>query len=174
VEVAVIRWPGDEEKRASMLASQQPHLLLVESGPPPIAVALIEDWIRVPAPAVDIEARLESLRCRSSQAALPEPGHPSPRLGADGILRFRDSWVSLSPLEVRLVSALMTRPDTVVTRQALIESGWPLGGEGRPNPRRNALDAHMLRLRQRLPAVGLTVRTIRSRGYMLEQVAGGL
>jgi DNA-binding response OmpR family regulator len=69
------------------------------------------------------------------------------------------------------VSALLARPDAVVTRQALIESGWPHVGEGPPNPRRNTLDAHMLRLRHRLPAVGLTVRTIRSRGYMLEQLA---
>ncbi len=157
-----------------MLASKQPHLLLVESGPPPIDVSLLEDWIRIPAPAVDIEARLESLRRRSTQTEPSESGNPGPRLGADGILRFRDGWVSLSPLEVRLVSALLARPDAVVTRQALIESGWPQVGEGRTNPRRNTLDAHMLRLRQRLPAVGLTVRTIRSRGYMLEQLTASL
>ncbi|HEY6628298.1 MAG TPA: helix-turn-helix domain-containing protein [Acidimicrobiia bacterium] len=171
MDVAFIRWPGEKEKRASMLASQQPHLLLVESGPPPVDVTLIEDWIRIPAPAVDIEARLELLRRRSIPA---QPSRLTPFLGADGILRFGDDWVSLSPLEVRLVSALLARPDAVVTRQALIDSGWPQVGEGRPNPRRNTLDAHMVRLRQRLPAVGLTVRTIRSRGYMLEQLAASL
>jgi DNA-binding response OmpR family regulator len=173
VEVAVIRWPGEEERRASMLASQQPLLLLVESGPPPVDISLIEDWIRIPAPALDVEARLETLRRRFTQVEEPM-ARLVPRLGSDGILRFGGDWVSLSPLEVRLVSALLARPNAVVTRQALIESGWPPQGEGRPNPRRNTLDAHMLRLRQRLPAVGLTVRTIRSRGYMLEQLSAGL
>jgi len=174
VEVAVIRWPGEEERRASLLASRQPHLLLVESGPPPASNGLFEDWIRVPAPAVDVEARLESLRRRSEDMVAPPSAHPAPRLERDGILRFGDDWVSLSPLEARLVAALLARPDVVVTRQALIESGWPQFGEGRTSPRRNALDAHMLRLRQRLPAVGLTVRTIRSRGYLLEQLPSSL
>ncbi len=154
-----------------MLASRQPHLLLVESGPPPVDITLIEDWIRIPASAVDIEARLESLRRRSIPA---RPPRVTPYLGADGILRLGDDWVSLSPLEARLVSALLARPDAVVTRQGLIEQGWPQVGEDPPNPRRNTLDAHMLRLRHRLPAVGLTVRTIRSRGYMLEQLTGPL
>jgi DNA-binding response OmpR family regulator len=170
----VIRWPAEEEERASLLAARQPHLLLVEFGPPPIDVTIIEDWIRIPAPAIDIEARLESLRRRATQDVTLQPGRSSPQLGADGILRFGDAWVSLSPLEARLVSALLVRPDVVVTRQALIESGWPRVGESRPGPRRNALDAHMLRLRQRLPAVGLTVRTIRSRGYLLEPLPASL
>ncbi len=172
MDVALIRWPGDEERRASLLAARQPHLLLVEAGPPPLDLTLIEEWIRVPASAVDIEARLESLRRRSSQAEVAQRAHPAPQLEPEGILRFGDEWVSLSPLESRLVSALISRPDAVVTRQALIESAWPSAGMDRP--RRNALDAHMLRLRQRLPAVGLTVRTIRSRGYLLESLPAAL
>jgi len=172
VDVALIRWPDEEEKRASLLATRQPHLLLVESGPPPVSSSPIEDWIRVPASAVDLEARLEALRRRSRQLdtgdASEEPA--TPRLEEGGILRFRGGWVPLSPLEARLVASLLGRPGAVVTRQALIEAGWPQVGDGRPDPRRNALDAHMLRLRQRLPAVGLTVRTIRSRGYLLDQL----
>lgn len=168
MDVALIRWPGDEDMRASLLAARQPHLLLVESGPPPNDVTLIEDWIRVPAPAVDIEARLESLRRRLSQAEVARQARPVPQLEPEGILRHGERWVSLSPLEARLVSALIARPDAVVTRQALIESAWPTADPDRTSLRRNALDAHMLRLRQRLPAAGLTVRTIRSRGYLLE------
>jgi DNA-binding winged helix-turn-helix (wHTH) protein len=172
VDVALIRWPGEEEKRASLLATRQPHLLLVESGPPPVSTSPIEDWIRVPASAVDLEARLEALRSRSRQTGTigADEELTTPQLDEGGILRFGSSWVSLSPLEARLVATLLERPGAVVTRQALIESGWPQVGEGRSDPRRNALDAHMLRLRQRLPTVGLTVRTIRSRGYLLDQL----
>jgi len=172
VDVALIRWPGEEEKRASLLAAHQPHLLLVESGPPPVSSSPIEDWIRVPASAGDIEARLESLRRRSRrfEPHEPSPNEPvSPQLEEGDILRFGSGWVSLSPIEARLVATLLEQPGAV-TRQALIESGWPQGGQGRSDLRRNALDAHMMRLRQRLSAVGLTVRTIRSRGYLLDHL----
>ena len=35
-------------------------------------------------------------------------------------------------------------------------------------PTRNALDVHMLRLRRRIAPLGLEVRTVRSRGYLLQ------
>lgn len=42
-------------------------------------------------------------------------------------------------------------------------------------PGRNALDVHILRLRRRLLPLGLAIRTVRSRGYLLEpQRAGSL
>jgi DNA-binding winged helix-turn-helix (wHTH) protein len=172
VEVALIRWPVEADKRSALLASQQPHLLLVEFGPPPVNDSPFEDWIRVPASAADLEARLESLRSRSRQLETDDGTWTlfGLRLEEGGILRTDIGWVSLSPLEARLVATLLERPGAAVTRQALIESGWPPTDEARTDPRRHALDAHMLRLRQRLPSVGLTVRTIRSRGYLLEQL----
>jgi DNA-binding response OmpR family regulator len=33
---------------------------------------------------------------------------------------------------------------------------------------RNALDLHMMRIRQRIASLGLTVRTVWSRGYVLD------
>jgi DNA-binding winged helix-turn-helix (wHTH) protein len=53
----------------------------------------------------------------------------------------------------------------VVHRDALAAAGWPDGAPGR-----NALDVHVLRLRRRLAPVGLGIRTVRSRGYLLERV----
>jgi DNA-binding response OmpR family regulator len=50
-----------------------------------------------------------------------------------------------------------------VSRDALARAGWPDGAPGR-----NALDVHVLRLRRRLVPVGLVIRTVRSRGYLLE------
>jgi DNA-binding response OmpR family regulator len=50
-----------------------------------------------------------------------------------------------------------------VSREALAKAGWPDGAPGR-----NALDVHVLRLRRRLALVGLAIRTVRSRGYLLE------
>ena len=40
---------------------------------------------------------------------------------------------------------------------------WPNGA-----PTRNALDVHILRLRRRIAPLGLEVRTVRSRGYLLQ------
>ena len=53
----------------------------------------------------------------------------------------------------------------VVSRDALARAGWPDGASGR-----NALDVHVLRLRRRLRDVRLAIRTVRSRGYLLEPV----
>ena len=47
-------------------------------------------------------------------------------------------------------------------------SGWPRGAPGR-----NALDVHMLRLRRRIAPVGLAIKTVRSRGYLLEAAPTG-
>ncbi len=51
----------------------------------------------------------------------------------------------------------------VVSREMLANSGWPDGAPGR-----NALDVHVLRMRRRLAPLGLVIRTVRSRGYLLE------
>jgi DNA-binding response OmpR family regulator len=48
----------------------------------------------------------------------------------------------------------------------LARAGWPDGAPGR-----NALDVHVLRLRRRVAPLGLAIRTVRSRGYLLESTA---
>jgi DNA-binding response OmpR family regulator len=79
------------------------------------------------------------------------------------VLRVDGSWVSLPPVEARLASALLGRYGSVVGRDALAASGWPSGAPGR-----NALDVHVLRLRRRIAPLQLNIRTVRSRGYLLE------
>ena len=61
------------------------------------------------------------------------------------------------------MAALLERMGAVVSRDQLAKSGWPRGAPGR-----NALDVHMLRLRRRIAPVGLAIKTVRSRGYLLE------
>ena len=58
---------------------------------------------------------------------------------------------------------MLDRYGAVVSRDALARAGWPDGSPGR-----NALDVHVLRLRRRLAPLGLAIRTVRSRGYLLE------
>ena len=89
-----------------------------------------------------------------------------PTLDGDGVLRFGTTWVSLPPVEARLTRAMVERFGAVVGRETLARAGWPEGTAGR-----NALDVHVLRLRRRLAVVGLVIRTVRSRGYLLEAAA---
>jgi hypothetical protein len=159
VDVALVRWPSEPERRGALRDAGLPRLLLVEAGPPPTTTDPLEDWIRVPAPDDDLRARVESLRLRSDDGAAG-----APLLDEDGVLRVSDRWVSLPPVEARLTTALLERFGAVVSRDALGRAGWPAGAPGR-----NALDVHMLRLRRRLSPVSLVIRTVRSRGYLLER-----
>lgn len=120
----------------------------------------LEDWIRLPAAEADLQARIEGLAGRGDRALV------APELDADGLLRVDGQWVSLPPVEARLVSALVDRFGAVVSREALARAGWPDGSPGR-----NALDVHMLRLRRRVSSVSLAIRTVRSRGYLLEHAS---
>lgn len=183
----MLRWPEEDERRESLSLAGGPRLLLVPDGhePPPVLDCL-EDWIRIPAAENEVRARVDALAVRS-QAHLPESpnGHEDhngsgngnwvgathrgvPELDDFGVLRHGSTWVALPPLEARLTEALIQRLGTVTSRELLVRAGWPSGAPGR-----NALDVHVLRLRRRLSPVGLAIRTVRSRGYLMEPGPAG-
>ena len=162
VEVALVHWPAEQDRREELRRAGQPRLLLVERGAPPIPTDELEDWIRLPADDLDLRVRVEALRRRTGADAASVP-----LLDDDGVLRLGDRWVSLPPVEARLTAALLGRYGAVVSREALARSGWPGGSPGR-----NALDVHVLRLRRRLAPLRLAIRTVRSRGYLLERADG--
>ena len=156
----LVRWPGEAEQRTRLAERHTPRLLLVDDGiPPPDCTDCLEDWIRLPAPEADVRARIETLKARS-RAHL----QTVPEIDAHGVLRFGSGWVSLPPVEARLADALVVRFGAVVGRDTLRRSVWPGSAPGR-----NVLDVHVLRLRRRLAPLGLAIRTVRSRGYMLER-----
>ncbi len=118
----------------------------------------LEDWIRLPADDADIDARCQAVADRAV-SHLPA----RPELDPDGVLRSGPDWVSLPPVEARLMGALLDRFGAVVSRDQLARAGWPKGAPGR-----NALDVHMLRVRRRIAPLSLVIKTVRSRGYLLE------
>lgn len=159
MDVALLRWPLEEDRRQTLVARGLPRVLLVDDDhAAPVVVDAIEDWIRMPASQDDIDHRCRTVAARAAtqQAIRPE-------LDSDGVLRCGTEWVSLPPVEARLMAALLDRFGAVVSRDQLARAGWPKGAPGR-----NALDVHMLRLRRRIDPVGLVIRTVRSRGYLLE------
>lgn len=160
MDVVLVRWPAEGERRRRLADAGVARLLLVDpSEPPPQVVDPLEDWIRVPADEHDVQARLATLAARTGRS------NPTsvPTLDDDGVVRCNGTWASLPPVEARLTAALLERLGAVVSRDALARAGWPEGAPGR-----NALDVHVLRLRRRLAPVGLVIRTVRSRGYLLE------
>ncbi|HUP85699.1 MAG TPA: helix-turn-helix domain-containing protein [Acidimicrobiales bacterium] len=159
MDVVLVRWPAEADRRTRLQAAGSARLLLVDEGHrPPHPDDCLEDWIRIPADEVDVRVRIEGLSRRAARHVTNVPD-----LDPDGVLRFADAWVSLPPVEARLTRALVDRFGTVVGREALARAGWPEGAPGR-----NALDVHVLRLRRRLTTVGLSIKTVRSRGYLLE------
>ena len=158
----MVRWPAEHSRRVELASQGTPRLLLIEAdADPPGPEDCLEDWIRVPAEEADVQARLATLVARVEIHRTSEPV-----LDEHGMLRLGDRWVSLPPVEARITAALVDRLGTVAGRDELARAGWPDGAPGR-----NALDVHVLRLRRRLAPVGLAIRTVRSRGYLLEPVA---
>lgn len=163
MDVVLVRWPAEKSRRDQLAERGVPRLLVVEGGaPPPVVHDGLEDWIRVPAPATDLRARVEALVARSGVG-----GHEVPIVDEHGVLRAGDRWVSLPPIEANLARVLVARFGAVVGREELMHAGWPEG-----EPARNLLDVRMLRLRRRLLPLELVIRTIRSRGYLLEHARG--
>jgi len=158
MDVVLVRWPEEDLRLRELRETGSPRLLLLngESEPPESADCL-EDWIRLPADDRDMRARVTRLASRS------ETQQPAPQVDGDGLLRYRGRWVALSPVESALAITLVDRFGAVVGRDTLARRAWPEG-----TPTRNALDVHMLRLRRRIAPLGVEVRTVRSRGYLMQ------
>jgi Transcriptional regulatory protein, C terminal len=160
VGVALVRWPSERQRLERLRLRHSPRLLLIEEGTPPEVADCLEDWVRIPVEDVELALRADALEIRARQHG---SASGPPALDGDGVLRVGSDWVSLPPVEARLTAVLLDRAGTVVGRESLAKAGWPEGAPGR-----NALDVHVLRLRRRLGTVGLAIRTVRSRGYLLE------
>ena len=162
MDVVLVRWPDEEDRLFEARTTGAPRLLLVGPGVrPPEAPDCLEDWVRLPCDERDLRLRVEGLVFRATRAG------EVPEVDADGLLRIGDGWVALSPVESALAAALVERFGAVVGRDGLGRRAWPLGA-----PTRNALDVHMLRLRRRIAPLGLEVRTVRSRGYLMQRTSG--
>lgn len=161
MDVEVLRWPDERGRIADLRRDGRLRLLLVEEGAaPPVAADPLEDWIRMPADLADLQARLEGLRRRRPLAEAHEP-----TLDDNGVFGFRGRQVVLPPVEARLACAMLANLGKVVSRDALMAAAWPDG----PSVD-NALHVRVHRLRARLATVGIGLRTVRGRGYLLHVV----
>ena len=163
MNAVLLEWPGDEDRVHALRAEGAPRLLLVEPGAvPPTPVDCLEDWVACPAEEQELRHRIEALESRAAHHAT------RPSLDEHGVLRFRGAWIDLTPVEAVLTTGLLERFGAVVPRDSLMRRAWP----DDPGPeRRNLLDVHLSRTRRRIAPLGLRVRTVRGRGYLLEAEA---
>lgn len=139
------------------------RLLVVEGGvPAPICSDIREDWVRAPITDADLRARMATLSAKAE-------AHRLPQIDPYGILRFSDRSTSVSPTETDLMECLIRQFEALVSREELRDCLPERAGECS----RNALDLHIMRLRRRIRPLGLAIRTVRGRGYMLEAAADG-
>ena len=158
--VELVRWPAERDRLGVLQAQGVPRLLLVDDDAiPPEVTDCLEDWVRVPSFERDILARSAALTARAARHS----SGTQPVLDDAGILRFRDDWVSLGPVDSALCQLLIERYGELVDRDTLTATAWP-GTDGA----RNNLDVQIMRLRRRLAPLGLRIRTVRSHGYVLE------
>ncbi len=158
VDVALVQWPSEDGKRQALASAWIPRLLLVaQEAEPPELLDHLEDWVRLPASSADTRARVEALAQRAN-ALTPL----TPVLEDDRLLRFRNAQLQVSELHGRLLATLVEHFGKVVDRPTLLRRGWP-----NETPTDNTLDVQIARLRRRLAPLGLQIRTVRSRGFLL-------
>lgn len=157
-DVILLRWPAEAAKRERCHEFGTLRLLVVEGGvDPPVTVDVQEDWVRAPISQEDLQARIAALRARSSV-------HTRPQVDPHGVLRFGMRCTPVSPTATDLLECLVRQFGVLVSREVLHEC-LP---EGVDDDNRNVLDLHMMRLRKRIRPVGLVIRTVWGRGYLLE------
>lgn len=154
--VAILRWPEEAAGLDRLRAAGTPRLLVVPADvDPPIATECDEDWIRLPASDEDLRSRMQGLAARGLKHSA------APELKGDGRLLFRGRWVSMGETEEAVAGLLVAQYGEVVKARQL-------AGATQPALSANALRAHIMRLRARLKPLGLSLRTVRGHGYLLE------
>jgi hypothetical protein len=159
--VELLLWPEEEDRREEVAGKEVPCLLILGADTPAPVCGALEDWVRPPVPAADVEARCAALRVRVACAT-------APIVDADGGLWFLATRVDLSAGQIPLARMLVEHYRTVVRREALAAVHVEAGGQDTDE----ALKAAISRLAQRVGGVGLAIRTIRGRGHLLEPVIG--
>jgi len=120
-------------------------------------LGLYEDWVRPPIFPEDLQARVRQLAAR---AVLND----KPLLDPAGILYFRDASVTLSLTQCEILAPLISRYSQLVYRTELRDILEHSGASSSSN----AIDLHVMRLRRRLQLVGLAVRNVWGRGFVVE------
>lgn len=128
-----------------------------------------DDYLSKPFELVELEARIKSLLRRSGNVApLVHVG----RLAFDTTARVASvegKTLSLTPRELAVLEALVSRLGKPVARHVLFEKIFSFDDEARLE----AIEIYVHRLRKKLEGTGASVATLRGLGYVLSEISNG-
>ncbi len=154
----LVWWPEERERLAELRDQGRPRLILVQEGAePPISSDPLEEWVRS-GDSASLPDRITTLMARA------KPFMPGLSLDDSGILRVGEAWTSLSEHELPMAQRLVGAFGSVVTYEAMSEE---TGHASRASSATMDLRQRVARLRNRVRRVGLDIRAVRGRGYML-------
>ena len=125
-----------------------------------------DDYLVKPFQLAELEARVRALIRRAHAIASSEIVHGPLRLDMAGRRLYCDGRpVELSARELAVVELLLLREGRVVTKQQIVDHlyGWEDVSTS------NAVEVFVYRLRRKLEASGVDIRTVRGMGYLIEK-----
>jgi DNA-binding response OmpR family regulator len=124
-----------------------------------------DDYVTKPFALAELAERARALLRRSAR----RPGVEAGGLRLDAVTHAAlhgGNRATLTPIEFRVLSTLLSRPGEVVRRRSLATAGWPDGSEVLDN----TLDACVWRVRGKLASRGATatIDTVHGSGYRID------
>ena len=158
------------EARAS--GHQMPVLIITARDAVPDRVAGLnlgaDDYLVKPFELDEFLARVRALY-RRAQGRGSDSVELGPLVfeGSRRELRHDDQVIAMTPRETALFEVLLQQIGAVVTKQQIADSLFSIDN----NAQLSAVEVYVHRLRKQLAPYGLSIRTVRGLGYMLEKPA---
>ena len=129
-----------------------------------------DDYLVKPFDLPELEARVRALMRRGKSGGSAELTHGALVLDTVGRRALLGTEaLDLSARELGVLEILMLRAGRVVNKEQLAEKLYSWGEEVGSN----AIEVYVHRLRKKLEPAGVTIRTIRGLGYLLEKPTDG-
>jgi len=125
-----------------------------------------DDYLVKPFELAELEARVRALMRRAQSVATARINHGALTLDTAARRAFvGDDALDLSAREVALLEALLLSAGRVVSKDQLADRLYGVADEVGPN----AIEVFVHRLRRKIESAGVSIRTIRGLGYLVEK-----